>query len=131
MAQKINNTQKNVPKIGSIAGSVFSTTGNKSVTGIGYKPSMVKFTYMASGTGAIQTGTGAMTSSAQYYASMSADSGTGRTRNSGTDAVIGIGNAGTGALYIKVAYVSMDSDGFTINVSTADGTFPVAWETYP
>lgn len=132
-----NNTLTNIPPsartggfhIGVISASTLSTTGNKAITGLGFTPKMVRFVSLTSGTGAVSFGTGAMTPSAQYYEWIIADSASGRSRNSGTDAAIAAAGT-TGTLGLKAAFVSMDADGFTINVSTASTPGDWVFEAY-
>lgn len=115
--------------VGQISAATFGSTGNKAITGVGFTPKLVKFTYMATGTGASNTAYGAMTTTSQYYATTANDSGSGRGRGAGTDACIGA-TSSSATLYLKAAYVSMDVDGFTFNVSIADSSFAWAYEAY-
>lgn len=117
--------------IGNIPAASFSTIGNRSVTGLGFTPKLVRFTILAtSTTGAILMGNGAMTPLAQYYVANSADAAANRARNSSTSACIGWLTPGSVTPIMLASYVSMDTDGFTINVGTADGTFAVEYEAY-
>lgn len=112
-------------KIGTIPGSTFSTTGNKSITGVGFKPKLVRFTLMPTSSSTVMNmAHGAMTSTNQFYSAFLTNA-----RMSGTDAAFGwLGS--TTSLSLKFAYVSMDSDGFTINVSSAASAFDVSYEAY-
>lgn len=108
-----------------------TTTGNFSVTGVGFTPKLVRFTAMLSAsTSASNYGVGAMTSSAQYVASIAPDGSSG-SRNSSTSACIGVLNQASSTWNTLGSYVSMDSDGFTINFSTASGSSPsFSWEAW-
>lgn len=114
---------------GVVAAAALGSIGNKSITGVGFTPKLVRFTVLPTGTGAVQFGVGAMTTTSQYYSAVGADSGSGRTRLSGTDGVIAWGTTGA-TPDMKASYVSMDADGFTINVSVAQSSFAIAWEAY-
>lgn len=117
-------------KIGTISGSTLGTTGNKNITGVGFTPKLVRFTVLGtSSTSVAFASTGAMTSSNQYYAATASSSG-GYARVSSTSACIAVVTAGSTTLNLSAAYVSMNADGFTINVTAAFGTFDVAYEAY-
>ncbi len=115
--------------VGVISAAVLGTTGDKAITGVGFKPKLVRFTVMGTAsTAAIITGVGAMTSTSQFYAA-SIYSGV-YGRNSSTSACIGWVTGGSSTPYLLASYVSMDDDGFTINVGTANNAFSVAYEAY-
>lgn len=117
-------------KVGTIVGSTLGTTGNKSITGVGFTPRLVRFTVLPSAsTTSSNYGSGAMTSSSQYYAAITS-TGSGRTRNSSTTACIGWIGDTVSTPVLLANYVSMDADGFTINVTTASSAFDVAYEAY-
>lgn len=116
------------PKIGVIPASTFNSTGNKSITGVGFKPSLVKFTLLYPlGTGITSSATGFMDQSGnQYHTYMTASS-----RGSGSNACFVSVSNGTTTATLLAKYVSMDSDGFTLNVSTNSVTVDVLYEAYP
>ena len=117
-------------KIGTIAAaSVLNTTGNKAITGVGFTPKLVRFTIMTGGASTTNSivGSGAMTSSNQYLVTSFAST-TASRRLSSTTNCIAWTDATTSQLV--AAYVSMDADGFTINVSVASSSFDVAYEAY-
>lgn len=116
-------------KIGVILGATLGSTGNKAVTGLGFKPKLVRFTVLpTASTAAILIGFGAMTETDQFYVT-GISSGT-FGRNSSTSACIAWVNGGSSTPQLLAGYVSMDSDGFTINVTSSSSTFPVAYEAY-
>jgi hypothetical protein len=113
--------------IGQISSATLSTTGNKAVTGVGFTPKLVRFALASTSTASSAAGYGAMTSSAQWYSSHAAAAA--GARAAGTDACfMGINTSGTEDL--EGAYVSMDADGFTINVVNGSATWAVSYECY-
>jgi hypothetical protein len=119
-------------KVGIIPGSTFGTTGNKSITGVGFKPRLVRFTALtpAEGTNA-NFNQGAMDETgSQYLQATAGQANDSFTRNSSTARCLGA-IVGTGTSFIlSASYVSMDSDGFTINVQNAVTAYNVAYEAY-
>jgi hypothetical protein len=116
-------------KIGVIPSSTFSTTGNKSITGIGFTPKLVRFTVLpSSSTTIMNTGFGAMDDSGNQYAVGISTTSTGRSRNSLTIRCIYIVDSGATSPATAASYVSMDADGFTINVNNAGNIFDIAYE---
>lgn len=114
-------------KIGVIPGSTFGSTGNKAITGVGFRPKLVRFTVLNSaGTGGFNPGFGAMDESGNQFTSIFSSN---PTRNGLTTRCIGwMTTSSTPAM--AASYVSMDSDGFTINVNTPNNAFDVAYEAY-
>ena len=106
-----------------------SATGNKVITGVGFTPKLVKFIDIvnAATTGA-QGGIGAMTSTAQYAHAWNADGAAG-ARYSSTSKCFAVVGASSSTPVQLASYVSMDSDGFTINFSAQNGN-PVGFEAY-
>lgn len=117
--------------IGTIPGaSQLNTTGNKPITGVGFTPKLVRLFIIPSSSITIATAAyGCMTTVTQRAAWSSSSSAAG-TRNSYTTRCIAWGVPGNSTARLECSYVSMDADGFTINVDTADGTFDVAFEAY-
>lgn len=115
-----------------IAGSTLNTTGNKSITGVGFKPKMVKFRLLnQNSVGAGANGCeGVMTASAQNVYLWAAGSTYNNTYASTTSCMGWItASASTSTPSALAKYVSMDNDGFTINVTTASG-LDFAYEAY-
>lgn len=118
--------------IGNIPGATLGSTGNKAITGVGFTPKLVRFTVIVTNSsGASIMGFGAMTPSAQFYKTIGTD-GTVTNRVASTTDCIGwvTGTTNTTTPSLKCQYVSMDADGFTINVSIAIATFSVSFEAY-
>ena len=140
MAQKINNTQVAPgPFIGVIPGSTLSTTGNKAITGVGFKPKLVRFTVMPTSNAAISLSSGstvfgngaAVSSTSQYAVMVSTQSpGTGLVRTSTTNRCFGF-VTGSNVYNLSASLVQMDDNGFTINVLNESPAFDVAYEAYP
>jgi hypothetical protein len=114
---------------GQISAATFSSTGNKSVTGVGFTPKFVMFFVMPSAaTNASTNAYGAMTTTIQFNTWASSNSaGNTSSRNNSTTACVGWGTSSASSYNMAASYVSMDADGFTINVGTADGTFAVQY----
>jgi hypothetical protein len=116
-------------QVGVIPGTTLSTTGNKTITGVGFTPKLVRFQLMpTNSTSQSDFGAGAMTATSQYGSAISYD-GTSRSRTSSTTSVLLKIITGSGAAQLAFTYVSMNADGFTINV-TAALSFDVAYEAY-
>lgn len=132
MAQKVTSKQRQGGfYIGTISGATLGTTGNKAITGVGFTPKMVRFSSLpTSSTGATNTALGAMTASSQYVVLNATDTSTGRGRYSSTSYCIGLVGPGSSTPFLLASYVSMDADGFTINVATASSAFDIAYECY-
>lgn len=118
-------------KIGTIPGATFGTTGYKAITGLGFKPRMVRFFLMhaaASSTARTLQGvaTGPASQRATYTLVDTTTSGN-FTTNSAEDLCIAWReNKTTDGM--KASFVSMDNDGFTINVLVANGNIPIGYE---
>lgn len=107
-----------------------TATGNQSVTGVGFQPDIVIMmatlnTVSGRTNNANQFGFGVMTSSAQWSICQKAQHAVGTSNtnrgfvNNGCLLLTQTGADGTAHLQ---SYVSMDSDGFTVNITTALGT---------
>lgn len=106
--------------IGTISSSTMNSTGNKAITGVGFTPKMVQFMALPSASGSNATfAFGQMTASAQTTSSMTIDTSNNKGRYSSSSNCISYATPGSASATILATYVSMDSDGFTINVSTA------------
>lgn len=119
-------------KIGTITAATLSTTGNKAITGIGFTPKLVRLQLLPSASTAFMAfSAGTMTPTSQYYTAVAGQSGTvTQARASSTSKALGYINSGGGAVASELAYVSMDADGFTVNVSVAGWVHDVAYEAY-
>lgn len=117
-----------VAKVGIISAATLGTTGNKAITGIGFKPKLVRFK-MLQNPGTVNTiyGDGAMTDSDQYTTAATGD-GSNRARYSSTSNCISGVGSGSATPFILASKVSMNADGFTINVTTASNAFDWAYE---
>lgn len=105
-----NHTHKK--KVGSFTTS--GSTGNQSVTGIGFKPEVVQFFGLTNAGSDHYTMTGAMDSSGSQWVVYGISNGTSGAVGSSTSACIhitGLNNA---------SFVSMDANGFTINWSLSN-----------
>lgn len=115
--------------LGTISSSTLGTTGNKVISGVGFTPKLVRFSVLpgpATTSSAID-GHGAMTTSSQYFTTTYSGGGNYR-KVSETSYCIGWTNNTSSQLLCS--YVSMNADGFTINVALASSTFDVAFEAY-
>ncbi len=111
--------------------SLPTATGNQAVTGVGFRPDLVLHAHCGAGMAAGSRmdgvfGLGAMTPTDQWANGIfSKDSiivaNTDTQRVQATDGMIEETNISLGT-NMKASYVSMDSDGFTVNFSTASAT---------
>lgn len=117
--------------IGSVPASTFSSTGVKSITGVGFTPKLVRFTIMPTANTAVSVaGSGGMTSASQFWTFTSSLTGN-WARESGTTACIVARSPGTNTPLFTAVYSAMGADGFSINVTTASGSaWDVAYEAY-
>ncbi len=106
-----------------------ASIGNQSVTGVGFTPKYVKFTYLpgASSTNATLN-IGAMTTSTQWTV-VGTSTTTFSGRNSSTSACILL-ISGSASIIAQSSYVSMGSDGFTINHSVVTAGLVYSWEAW-
>lgn len=116
-------------KIGVIPGSTLGSTGNKSITGVGFRPKLIKLSMMPpNSSGNVLFGFGAATESDQYVVAGTASTSATRRHSSTSHCIAYMGTAETPSLL--ASRVSLDEDGFTLNVSIASSTFDVAYEAY-
>lgn len=115
-------------KVGSFASN--TGTGNQSVTGVGFQPDIV-FLF-----GTLQTASGAANNQSQYSLGVMTptDQWSTATKAQNGQATMNTSRAfsntkcftmvssTTNAVFQDMTYVSMDSDGFTFNITTAGGT---------
>lgn len=115
---------------GVIAGSTLGSTGNKAITGVGFTPKLVLFHVIPSASTTVSLGGhGGMTATSQWASWFASDTA-GTTvfgRNGYTNRCVAWGSAGSSTGTLQCSYVSMDSNGFTINVNNASSTFDVAY----
>lgn len=108
-----------------IASGSFTTdtgTGNKAITGLGFTPKFVEFHWFSGASATAQSNAiGWMTSTGQFAQWGSSNAAANQSvRNSYSDRCFAIGSAASSTSTDEGAYVSMDSDGFTINVTKAN-----------
>ncbi|WP_440220937.1 hypothetical protein [Dietzia sp. MNB45] len=116
-------------KMGVMPGSTFSSTGNKSITGVGFRPKLVKFTVLFStNSDSGNEGSGVMTTTDQYAVASYSTATAGGRYHSMSNCIAWI--SGSTVPGILASYVSMDADGFTINVTSSNGIWSVAYEAY-
>ncbi len=106
-----------------------TSTGNQAVTGVGFQPDVVFFIFQSLGTSSGDSnadccfGFGvAKSSSARWASELSGDSGVGTSntrRSFWNNHCIAISNVNADTVNGSADFVSMDSDGFTINVDDA------------
>ena len=117
-------------KIGTIPGSTFSTTGNKTITGVGFTPKLVRFTVVPTTSNTTNiTGVGAMDEDGNQFAVLGFMTSSAAARRGFTASCIGFMDTST-TTGMAAVYVSMNADGFTINCTTANGTFDIAYEAF-
>lgn len=80
--------------------------------------------------GSTLMGVGAMTSTSQFTQAISTSTtSTALSRASATNRCIGYAD-GNGAFAMSASYVSMDNDGFTINVVNANAAWNIYYEAF-
>ena len=122
------------PKIGIIPGSTISSTGVKTITGLDFKPKLVKFTVLPpNNTAASTTATGAMDDGGTQFTTSTVTTASASVRASHQAGCIGIySSSGGGSWFMFAKYTSMDDDGFSIEVTTAasSSNYDIAYEAY-
>jgi len=96
-----------------------SSTGDLAITGVGFVPKAVTFTLISPNSASVgRSGAGSMDSSGNQFAWSvnTQDAGDGSGNGATNICMLSVG--GNKATEIAASYVSMDSDGFTINIST-------------
>ena len=119
--------------IGTIPAASMSTASNIAITGLGFKPRIVKFTSLPSTSSSyFQMSMGAMTASQQYYSAVGGQSNSPAIvgRAAGTDNVLAYIGSTTGTVATSVKGISLDSDGFTIKCNNSGFAFDVAYEAW-
>ena len=107
-----------VAKVGNFQ---ITATGSKSITGVGFKPRSVQFFVLPAGARAVM-GMGASDGTNQWAVSSVATSTPNTDTAYVTNKCLQITNTSS-AVYIDAAITSMDTDGFTINVTTYAATY--------
>lgn len=107
-----------------------SGTGNQSVTGIGFKPRLVEFIWNNPSTGTLAYAQGSMTANGEQSALAWSFDASNRALASSTSACI-ITVTHTNSVNRTFTFVSMDSDGFTINKVATSGTPTFIYKAYP
>lgn len=106
--------------------TVPGSTGNVAVSGIGFSPSLVTFETVYNDDAYIFRGAGAMDSGGgQWAIAYTSFAGVEAERAITDGCIYLVTTAGTSSS--RGAFVSMDSDGFTVNLSVVDGTTRVKW----
>lgn len=114
-------------KIGTIAAADLGSTGNLAVTGVGFKPELVEFYLVYNSTAAIRFLYGSMTASSQTVHTHSTGAGDSYSVKCAEDRCFGWINAGSSSWNLSASFVSMDSDGFTVNVQDAASNFDIRY----
>ena len=116
-----------VAKVGNFS---LSATGAKSVTGVGYKPKFVAFDFLQDAiTTRLVAARGATDGTNQYArAGVSTATPNAAGTYSTSKCLLVINTAGT--VLIDAAITSLDSDGFTLNVTTYTSTYGVNFGYY-
>lgn len=108
-----------------------TTTGSVSVTGLSFQPKFIKLSLMISATtGSFFTAEGAADGTSQYSYGAAGTTAPGMSRWSVTTSCMNVRNV-SGTSIVVATFTSFNSDGFTLNFTTADaaaGTF--AYEAY-
>lgn len=110
-----------------------SSTGNISKTGLGFKPRLVRVSYSETHDSRSQLSQGAMDENGNQYAhAIYLATGHHRAREYTDSVVANFSTPGaTFTRYLNASFVSMDNDGFTLNVSTlTSGPYTVRFEAY-
>lgn len=107
-----------------------STTGNKTVSGLPFKPSVVEFTPLYTTQTAVGFSSGGMTETDQW-ATTTSGTISNVVRGSATNRCIWVVSAAAGATLVAGERVSINDDGFTINITSAEASSTqVAWRAY-
>lgn len=110
-----------------------AATGNLAVTGVGFKPGLVEFTATLTSTSFASMGHGAMDASGNQWHQSAIYGNTPNQRSdyTSTACIAQVQNLGGAvAYYFAAGYVSMDSDGFTINFTAVNTLWRIAWRAY-
>lgn len=128
------NMITNKAKVGTFVAP--AATGNLAVTGVGFKPKLVRFTVVptaSSGTNSLSN-QGVMDGAGNQWSIANASRhGVSESDTSTPDTTkcIKSNSQSAGAVFttdLSAAYVSMDTDGFTVNFTVASSSYTVLWE---
>lgn len=114
---------------------VVSASGNQSVTGVGFTPKLVEFHGVLDGgnqsTSNFGFGQGFMDSSGRQWSHWGnvTESGDASGAGNWTTACFATGDPNAD-VDVAFAYVSMDADGFTVNVSSAENATRIGYVAY-
>lgn len=118
-------------KVGTIGTATFATTGSKSITGVGFQPSFIQvyanFDTAAAGAARISTGVSDGTTTRSWGMAVDAPSAISARYNSST--LVNIRNEANSSQLV-VNLTSLDADGFTINVTTANASYSAVYVAY-
>lgn len=115
-------------RVGVMPASEFDSSGNKVVTGLGFKPKIVRFTFMIDVGTIGRSATGAMDELGNQFAVTQVNNGTDNASIASEDYCAMWYNSSGDSLVVGVKYISMDSDGFTVEVVGGNGAYALAWE---
>jgi hypothetical protein len=113
-----------------------ASTGNFSVSGVGFRPGRVEFTMSLASTDYIASGQGVMDANSVGWAMSqiyrrSTALGTSDVVLAATGGVcIQMRNEAGSANYVRATFVSMDANGFTVNFSAVNTGFFIGWRAY-
>lgn len=93
-----------------------TATGTKVITGVGFKPKLLRFQLLPTTGGAANFASGTTDGTNYFYTSVADSGGTALFQYSGTNQILA-GNSGASGL-VAFTVSSMDADGFTLNVVT-------------
>lgn len=113
--------------IGTIPGATMGSTGNKTITGVGFEPKLIRFTVMPSSNATGRTGYGVATADSQRAVSSYVDASNRHTAQTSASCFMLVESNGSWSN--RANLVSMNSDGFVIDV-VATGSIPVYFEAY-
>ena len=118
-------------KVGTIGTATFATTGEKAITGVGFQPSFIQiyanFDTPAPGAARISTGVSDGTTTRSWGLAVDAPSSISSRYNSST--IVNIRNEANSSQLV-VNLTSLDSDGFTLNVATANASYSAVYVAY-
>jgi len=117
-------------KVGTFTASAGAGAGSTSVTGVGFKPKLLRFTWLITDSATdANMGIGTTDGTTQFATAIGADvTGGNSARNSETDACI-LGISSAGAIAIEGAFTSFDTDGFTIAFNPGN-SYTIGYEAY-
>lgn len=115
-------------RVGVMPASELGSAGNKVVTGLDFKPKIVRFTFMIDVATIGRSSTGAMDELGNQFAATQANNGTDNTSIASEAYCAMWYNSNGTALVVGVKFVSMNPDGFTVEVVGGNTAYALAWE---